>query len=138
MKENIEHPGIIKSIQNQRLIVEIQPQAACGSCHSRSMCGLAESAGKFVEITISGKDANYSPGQSITVILQKSLGYKALFLGYLLPFLLLLVTLVTGVTISSNESLSAILSLIVVGVYYTTLYFYRNKVRESFHFAVKK
>ena len=46
--------------------------------------------GKIVEVQGS---YNVSPGDNVTILMKKSIGYKALFLGYILPFILLVLTL---------------------------------------------
>ncbi len=136
-KENIEHPGIIDKIESNRIWVSIQPQSACGNCHSKSYCGMAEVAEKIVEVQNFNAERKYEQGQQVTISLKKSLGYRALFLGYLLPFLLVLITLILSLQFTQNESLSALLSLMIVIPYYSILYAKRELIKSSFRFYIK-
>ncbi len=71
-------------------------------------------------------------------MLKKSLGFKALFLGYILPFLLLVITLFTSLTITKNEGLAGLLSVGVLLPYYLGLYFFRKKISNTFIFEIEE
>ncbi|TVQ16613.1 MAG: Fis family transcriptional regulator [Bacteroidetes bacterium] len=137
-KENIEHPGIIDKIESNRIWVSIQPQSACGNCHSKSYCGMAEVAEKIVEVQNFHPDRKYEPGQEVTISLKKSLGYRALFLGYLLPFLLVLSTLILSLQLTQNEAFSALVSVLIIVPYYWLLYTKRELIKSSFRFYIKQ
>ncbi len=134
--EQIEHPGIIEKTQGSRVWVSIMPQSACGSCHSKSYCGMAEVSEKIVEVQPDSRHS-YVPGQEVTIALKKSLGYKALFLGYLLPFLLILATLMVSLAITNNEVWAAFISITITIPYYTVLYMKRKNIKNSFRFYIK-
>ena len=134
--EQICHPGIIDRIDGSRLYVRIESQSACGHCRAKSYCGMVESVDKIVEVTTSDADA-YGPGQKVEVILQRSLGYKALLMGYMLPFLILLAGLFSIYLLTGKEGLSALLALLLMVPYYTLLYRYRDRLRSTFHFTVR-
>lgn len=137
MHDNIEHPGIINKIENDRVWVSIQPQSACGSCHSKSVCGMAEVAEKVVEVKSPGPNHTFNPGQNVIINLKKSSGYRALFLGYLLPFLIVMATLIISLQITQNEGFSALLALFTVIPYYGFLYLRRDVIKTSFRFYIK-
>ncbi len=137
-KENIEHPGIIDKVESNRIWVSIQPQSACGNCHSKSYCGMAEVAEKIVEVQNFNTERKYEQGQQVTISLKKSLGYRALFLGYLLPFLLVLATLIVSLQLTRNEAHAALLSLLIVIPYYSFLYVKRDVIKSSFRFYIKQ
>lgn len=134
---NIEHPGIIYRIESDKILVKIEPQSACGSCQSKSYCGMAEVAEKIVEVHPSANHT-YNVGQKVVISLKKSLGYRALFLGYLLPFLFVMFTLIITIGITGNEPLAAITSLLVVVPYYYYLYRNRETIKSSFRFLIKR
>jgi sigma-E factor negative regulatory protein RseC len=136
MHQNIEHPGIISKIENGRIWVTIQPQSACGGCSSKSYCSMSEVAEKVVEVNAKmGK--SYLAGEPVTISLQKSLGYRALFLGYLLPFLLVMVTLISLLSITENEAVSAIAAVLIPIPYYAVLYIRRDSIKTPFRFYLK-
>lgn len=135
--ENIEHPGIIDRIEGKRVWVSIQPQSACGNCHSKSYCGMAEVAEKIVEVQPPDNGKTYQIGQHVIISLKKSLGYRALFLGYLIPFFILLLSLILLISVTGNEALAAITSIFLMIPYYLILYINREKIKSSFRFYIK-
>lgn len=135
--DHIEHPGIIDKVEENRIWVAIQPQSACGNCHSKSYCGMAEVAEKIVEVQSPPKGKSYAQGQHVTIRLKKSLGYRALFLGYLLPFLLLISSLIITLGITRNEALSALIAIALMIPYYYILYLKKDQIKSSFRFFIK-
>ncbi len=136
--ENIEHPGIIDRIEGKRVWVSIQPQSACGNCHSKSYCGMAEVAEKIVEVQPPAPGTTLEKDQHVIISLKKSLGYRALFLGYLLPFVILLLSLIILISITGNEALSALTAIMLMVPYYLILYINRDKIKASFRFFIKQ
>ena len=136
-RQNIEHPGIIDRIEGNRIWVSIQPQSACGNCHSKSYCGMAEVAEKIVEVQPTSADREYETGQHVMISLKKSLGYRALFLGYLLPFLILIISLIILLSVTENETISALTSILLMVPYYLILYVNRDKIKASFRFYIR-
>lgn len=133
---NIEHPGIVDHLEGRQAFVRIQSQSACGSCHSKSYCSMSEMSDKVVEVPLA-EGMLPQPGQAVTVTLERSLGFRALWLGYLLPFLILLISLFTLVSLTGNEGLSALLSISLMAPYYFLLYRFREKIRSRFRFRIK-
>lgn len=80
----------------------------------------------------------YSPGQEVTVIFQESKGFTALFYGYVLPFIIVLLTLIISISTTNNELLSGLISLGILLPYYTTLYFFRHLLKKVFKFEVEE
>lgn len=135
-KSFIHHTGLIKNITNSKIIVSLEKHSSCGSCHARGICSVSEVEKKIVEIY--SDNQKYIVGEEVNVILKKSLGFKALFLGYILPFLLLVITLFTSLTITKNEGLAGLLSVGVLLPYYLGLYFFRKKISNTFIFEIEE
>ena len=74
----------------------------------------------------------------MTVIFQESKGFTALFYGYVLPFIIILITLIITNSITNNELLSGLISLGILIPYYTTLYFFRHLLKKVFKFEVEE
>jgi len=134
--QKIEHPGIIERIENDCVFVKITSQSACASCHAKGMCNMTEMEDKIIEV-IKEKNKAYSIGQEVTVVLEPSLGTKAVILGYFLPFLILLLTLIIALQILSNEWQAGLLALFVLIPYYAVLYFNKDRLKKTFTFNIK-
>ena len=134
MEENVLHSGVIQEVSENKITVSIINASACSACHAKGACLASDMKEKEIEITqFSG---NYHPGQHVNIIGQLSQGYKATFYGYLLPFLLVFGTLILSLVITRNDGLSGLLSLAVLVPYYSFLYIFRNKFKESFEFKI--
>ncbi len=72
------------------------------------------------------------------VILKRSLGYKALFLGYVLPLILVLAFLIAMTNILGSEAKAGLISLLVLAIYYVVLYLTRDSISKQFKFTLKK
>jgi sigma-E factor negative regulatory protein RseC len=91
---------------------------------------------KEKEIEISNFSGEYHSGQMVNVVGQVSQGYRAAFFGYLLPFAVVFITLILGVSLTKNEGFAGLMSITVLVPYYAILYFFRNKIKRSFEFEI--
>ncbi len=135
-KENITHKAFVKEVTDTSLIATIVNKSACSTCHAKGACTVADFQEKEIEISTFSK--NYKPGDEIMVIFQESQGFAALFYGYVLPFILVLVTLIIATAFSNNELVSGLLSLAILIPYYITLYFFRHLLKKVFKFEVEE
>lgn len=135
MLEKIEHKGIIQSISEGKIIVGIITESACASCHAKGACTVADIQDKEVEIV--RYSGNYHVGQHVVIVGQSAQGFKALFFGYVLPFIIVLFTLFLLNAITQNEGLSGLLSLAVLIPYYFILFLFRNKLKKILEFEIK-
>ncbi len=126
----------MKEVSTTSLIVNIINQSACSACHANSACSVADFQDKEIEITHFRK--KYSIGEEVTVIFQESKGFTALIWGYVLPFFLVLFTLIITLEITGNELKAGILSLVILLPYYITLYFFRHLLKKVFKFEVEE
>lgn len=135
MSEEIEHTGIIRKLSEEKITIGITNLSACASCHAKGACTAADMKDK--EIEIEHVDGEFRVGQQVRIIGKASQGFKALFFGYLLPFILLTATLIISLHFTQNEGLSGLLALGILIPYYFALYLFRNKLKRSFEFKIK-
>lgn len=117
-------------------MVTIVSQSACSACHARGGCLASDSREKEIEVSHNLKP--YHIGQQVTVVLKESSGIRALFYGYLFPFLVLVATLVVALHFSGNEVVSGLISLGMLIPYYTGLYLFRDKLTRRFEFFLEE
>jgi len=134
-KDNIQHPGIIESVGEDKVQVTILSQSACSSCHSKGMCSVSEMENKIVDVTKS-PDFNYKVGDEVIVYMKKSLGSKAVLYGYLYPFLLVLVSLIIMLLLTSNEGISGLTAILLLVPYYFILSKFKDKLSTTFEFKI--
>ena len=135
-KNEIYHSGIVKSINGNKIEVSIIAKSACSSCHSKSMCSMSEMEEKIIEI-YNFKENKYNLGDNVEVVMNLSMGNKAIFLGYGIPFVLLLSSLIITYNITNSEAISGIVVILSLGIYYFLLSLFRKKLQNTFSFRIK-
>ncbi len=135
--KQIEHQGFVKNITDNEMKVSILSQSSCASCKVKSSCGVSDTEEKIVNVFIQ-KNHNYKIGEKVKVYYKQSLGFRALFFGYVLPFLILMFALVITLSITENEIISAIVAFTALLPYYLILYFNKKKLKNTFSFSIKK
>jgi sigma-E factor negative regulatory protein RseC len=131
----ISHPGVVEKVDNETIYVRIMNLSACSACHVKAACSMAEMQEKIIEIRRNFKD-NYKTGEQVNVVLEKSLGKKAVVLAYLLPLLILVISLIILTSFSVNEGIAALVSISLMGPYYLVLYLMRNRLKKTFDFKI--
>lgn len=132
----IEHQGVVTEVTGHKLSVNLINTSSCSSCHVKGFCNVSEVDNKTVEIMHPSEEP-VQKGDKVIVNYEKSLGPLALFLGYLVPFFLVIGVLVISLTLTGNEAVSGVLSLVILIPYYLLLYFLRNKLKTKFTFTIK-
>jgi sigma-E factor negative regulatory protein RseC len=74
----------------------------------------------------------------VTIVFRQSQGFSAVFWGYLMPFILVLTTLIISNAFLSNELTAGLLSLAILIPYYITLYFFRHLLKKYFKFELEE
>jgi len=136
MSEVIRHKAYVKQVYPDSMIVTIVNHSACASCHAKGMCNMTGSQEKDIKIT--NCPDSYSPGDEVTILFKEASALKALMFGYIIPFILLLLTLIVSFSITENEGLSGLLALTVLIPYYITLYFFRDYLKKLFKFEIEE
>lgn len=136
MHSEIEHIGTIESIDNETIKVKIISQSACASCHAKGVCNAADMQEKIIDVVKTNDD--FAVGECVNVVLKESLGFWALFLGFVLPFLIILLTLIIVIYLTNNEGIAGLASLVILVPYYGILYLKRDQLKKQFSFTLKK
>lgn len=132
----IEQKGIVEEIDNGIARVMVTSLSACASCHAQETCHAGEIASKEIEVFVGNSE--FKKGELVNIQMQKSLGLKATFLAYLLPIVIIFVTLLILRGTSLGEGLMAVLSLLVLIPYFIILYLFKNKLSKKFQFSLTK
>jgi len=132
----IEHEGIIDHIDGDVAHVKIDNVSACMSCHAKGACSAADQEEKFLDVPLQG--ATYQQGDPVYVQIAKHLGFRAVALGYVYPFLVLMAVLIGMLAAGAGELRAGGVALLSIIPYYLVLYLFRNRIAKSFTFSIKK
>jgi sigma-E factor negative regulatory protein RseC len=126
--------GKIESVDGEKAWVRIECHSACSACHAKEGCLPSDSSDKLIEAPLKGR--KFIIGQQVTITAQKSLAYQAVFWGYLLPFIILITTLIFLLSLSFSESKAGIVSVSFLIPYYLILYLLKDTFRKKFIFEI--
>jgi len=136
MEKQVEHDGTVTSIHGNTMMVRIVVSSACSGCAAKDYCVPSESKNK--DIHIESFSGNYVSGERVKVVMRQSLGFHALCIAYMVPFVVALVTLLVTYRFTENELISGLSALLVLIPYYIMVKILNRKITKSFGFSVQK
>lgn len=137
MSESISHKGKIVKMTPQATTVAILSSSACGECHAAGLCSVAEMAGKSIEVA-PDPYARYQVGDEVEVLLKASMGFKAVWLAYCIPAVLLLAVVLGLLALGAGEVAASIAGLGAVALYYLLLWVFRGRLQNEYVFTIKR
>ena len=135
MSNKIRHVGIIDSIREKSVQVRILQSSACSGCKVVSHCNAAETKEKLIEVAVD-EPSCYQVGEKVVIVADASVGFIASLYGYLLPLLLMVLTLVIVLGATHSEGVAAFSALGILVPYYTILYLTRNRLGNQLTFEI--
>lgn len=134
--ERIEHIGIITNINEQLVHVSFIARSACSECHAKGYCLESDSKEKSVDvIDLTGR---FHKGETVNIVMKEALGYKAILLGFVLPFLVLILVLILVLQFTGNELKAGLSALGALIPYYLLLRIFRKNIKNTFSFQLEK
>ena len=82
--------------------------------------------------------SRYQKGDQVMVVADTAVGFRASLYGYLLPLILMVVTLVGVLAATHSEGLAAVSALGILIPYYVLLFLMRNKLRNRLSFTLER
>jgi sigma-E factor negative regulatory protein RseC len=137
-KENygiINHDGLVTANSGTSVIIAITSESACSGCHAEGSCSMSGKEEKSIEV-----HGNYDvrAGDKVTVQMKQSMAYTALFLGYLLPGITVIITLVVMISLKVPELMAGLISLFILLPYYLILFLLKKRIDKKFTFTLKE
>ena len=148
----IKHDGIIIALnEDGTALVRIVQTSACAACKAKAMCASAESAEKEMTVVLLG-DGQWAVGDTVEVMVQQKMGWKAVVLAYLLPFFVMLAVMFIGNGLlamgdgatgllgdeAKREAVLGTVALCAMALYYLVLGMFKDKLQKEFSFTAKK
>ena len=156
----IKHDGVIIALNGDgTALVRIVQTSACAACKAKAMCASAESAEKDMTVVLLGENGkvktennstqsyttlhdstqSYHVGDTVEVIVQQKMGWKAVVLAYLLPFFVMLAVMLIGNAIwAVREEILGTVALCAMALYYLLLGMFKDKLQKEFSFTARK
>ena len=136
MSNKISHSGVIQSIKDGCIKVQIVQTSSCAACKVASHCMAAESKVKIVDV-LRNDTKGFEVGQQVVVWASKDVANQALLLGFGGPFLLLVCVLMIALKLSGSEGVAALSALASLLPYYVALWLMRDKIQQRISFNLE-
>ena len=147
----IKHDGIIIALKEDgTALVRIVQTSACAACKAKAMCASAESAEKDMTVVLLD-DEQWAIGDTVEVMVQQKMGWKAVVLAYLLPFFVMLAVMFIGNELlaigdgqlamgdgAKREAVLGTVALCAMALYYLVLGMFKDKLQKEFSFTARK
>ena len=159
-RKMIKHDGVIIALnEDGTALVRIVQTSACAACKAKAMCASAESAEKEMTVVLLGENGkvktvnnstqsyttlhdstqSYYVGDTVEVMVQQKMGWKAVVLAYLLPFFVMLAVMLIGNAIwAVREEILGTVALCAMALYYLLLGMFKDKLQKEFSFTARK
>lgn len=128
------YKGIVKSIGTKHIEIEIKYDSnKCSGCSVSSLCSVPVNA----HIVAPVKNASrYKIGQQIEIEPVQSSEWRSLCIIFIIPVILLLLSLITMSFIETTQLLTAIVIIITQGIYFILIYYWRKSLEKTIHWRV--
>ena len=144
----IKHDGIVIAVNGDGTVrVRIVQTSACAACKAKAMFASAESKEKEIVALFVGEEAKRREGErqdiklgdEVVVMVQQKMGWKAILLAYMLPFIVMMTVVAIGNgLLGIREEVIGTAALCAMGVYYIVLGFFKDKIQKDFSFTARK
>ena len=136
MIEQVMHTGKVVSMTPTMTTVQIVSQSACSECHAAGLCGLSEYTEKAIEVPTS-PSATYGVGDEVQVVLKASMGFKAVWIAYFLPLVVLLAIALGLIALGVSEVVAGLAGIGAVALYYLIVWLRRDRLRNEYVFTIQ-
>ncbi len=128
--------GVVDHFDDKNIYIRIVSVSSCASCDSKGSCSTADSAGKLIEIERANAP-DVQAGEMVRVSMDSVNGTLAVILGYGLPFIILIFSLIV-MTNYTSEGVAGLISISLLLPYFAGLYFFRNRLKQQFRFTIEQ
>lgn len=137
MKYDITHTGTVTEVVGNMIVVSVVPESACGACKVKSLCGMGDDEEKVVSIYDPHPEM-YNIDDQVFVSIGTFMGIKAAVRAYMVPFVLMITSLVVCSYLGTSDLASGLITLGVAALYFIGLYFMRGKIEKEIIFKLAK
>jgi sigma-E factor negative regulatory protein RseC len=131
----ITHPGYVKTINESTAEVVIISKSGCSSCDIKASCGVSEMEEKIIDVELND-DQNFHAGDKVQVEMKQSQGTWAVLLGYVFPFVVVVISLIILTSLGIDQGISGLISLLLLLPYYLVVYYSKDILKKNFRYRI--
>lgn len=135
--ESISHRGEVVDINPQGTTVRFISESACSSCHAAGLCGMSEFKEKTLVVPTDPR-GGYAVGDEVEVLLAATMGFKAVWIAYMIPLAVLFAVFFGTSALGLPEVWAGVAAIGGVGLCYLGVYLLRDRLSDEYVFTIKK
>ncbi len=137
MGKLLEHKGVVSEVGEKVVEVEFVTESACSECRAKGLCGVEDGNKRFV--TVWEPNAQYFVvGEEVMIGVSEVMGMKAALWAYIVPFFIMVGTLLLTTGLGWGEMVAALTSLGALCFYYVVLWCFRRRIEKEIVFKIRK
>ena len=133
----IQHKGVIRSMTSDFYHVSVERTAACQGCAAKNLCNIATDKNELISVQRLPHQ-NFSIGDEVILSIAEKMGWKALFYGYIMPFLVLITGIIVSTAAHLPQGVAGVVGIGSLVVYYVVFGFFRKRIDRQFYFRAEK
>lgn len=137
MSNKIKHSGIVDEVGVNCIHVRILQSSACSGCKVAAHCNASETKEKIIDV-VTANAQSYQKGEHVVILADSAVGFRASLYGYLLPLILIVITLVVLLAVTKSEGMAALSAIGILIPYYFVLFLFRDKLKNKLNFEIEK
>ena len=134
---HLSREGVVIDMDQHFISVEILCRAACATCRAKSLCSPGDEEVRVIEVANSGF-TTYEIGEKVNLKIRSSLGAKAVWICYVMPAIILILTIFATHFLGASEPASGLTSIIAVAIYYFIIWLMKDRFSKEFVFEIEK
>ena len=135
MNSKIRHEGVIENIDGRNAKIRVLQASACATCKVAGHCNSSVGENKIVDV-YADVNANHKVGDTVTIEMDTRQGFFAVWIGFVIPLILLIGISFGAIQIGVGEAVAAVSALLALIPYYIVVYLLRDRLRRRFSFCI--
>ena len=133
-QEPICKEGLVTNLAAGKAVVQMIAPESCHSCRIKAFCGVTDEERGRYEVP----QGTLEIGDRVRLEILPGTGFKALYMAYLAPFVLMLAIVMIGTYLQAPEHWVGLLALAVLPVYYLALSLFKRQLNHQLRFKISK
>lgn len=138
MSDKTRYKGVVTAVNGDSVSVRIEEASTCADCKAHAVCNSSEKKVKMVSAVSLSSSREHVVGDTVSILVSTALGMKAVWLGFGIPLMLLVVGMVVAASLFHNETTAALAGLSVLLPYYGVLWLMRPRLCQTFRFVIEE
>lgn len=133
-KGTVRQQATISAVSETEITLDVCRAEACAACAARGACG----GGAQKEMTLVNDGSDYQVGEQVTLVMERSMGLKAVLIAYLIPVFIIITSLLVFQSFEVSELISGGITLLILAIYMLMIRLFRDTISREISIRIEK